>query len=380
MKVVVTDAHYRMSLAAIRDLGGAGHEVYAVHYGAGRLPPAAKSRYLTDCIQVEDASPEKRAKKTIQAAVRMAGVDEPVVVFTVGAVTAAALAREGEEGIERLGQGRIRILLPTDTQLTYANDKAFVLKAAGKIGIAVPRAYETPTRAAAEQLPVIVKYRNGEALGLKAEERYKLAKTRRELYDIYTGMASRAILAGQDVPLIQEYIAGEGFGVSCVFDRQSRPVSVICHRRLREFPIAGGPSSCCETAWNEQLVGDAVRLLKAMRWTGIAMVEFRGNNMDGYRLMEINPRIWGSFPLTRAAKTGFSDAYVRAAAGEELPEYAQPSYKIGKRMTFFFPDLAAGYSWLRAGDSRRFFRRGRRCRKSVRARRCFRMDRSSRVF
>ena len=39
----------------------------------------------------------------------------------------------------------------------------------------------------------------------------------------------------------------------------------------------------------------AVSLLQAIEFTGIAMVEFKG----AY-LLECNPRIWGSFPLTDA--------------------------------------------------------------------------------
>src|SRR5207302_298489 len=40
----------------------------------------------------------------------------------------------------------------------------------------------------------------------------------------------------------------------------------------------------------------AVKLLEALDWTGLAMVEFKVG-ADGVRLMEINGRIWGSLPL-----------------------------------------------------------------------------------
>ena len=40
----------------------------------------------------------------------------------------------------------------------------------------------------------------------------------------------------------------------------------------------------------------AVRLLEALNWTGLAMVEFKVGQ-DGAKLMEINGRVWGSLPL-----------------------------------------------------------------------------------
>lgn len=351
MKVIVTDVYYRMSLAAIRDLGEAGYDVRAIHYGAGVLPPPLKSRYLSGWERAQDLPGEERAEETLRAVDRIREPGETVVLLPVGARTTAALAASGLRD-----HAEIKMLLPTLEQLAAANDKASVLRLAGSLGISVPRAIEKPEEAE-ECLPVVIKYRNGEALGLKADERYRIVRTVKELYAVYSNMASRAILAGQDVPLIQQYIEGEGIGVSCLFDRDSRPVRILCHRRIREYPVTGGPSSCCETAWNAQLVGEAVRLLQAMRWQGIAMVEFRGNETDGYKLMEINPRIWGSFPLTRAAKSGFSAAYVRASLGEALPAYESGAeypvpYQPGKKMQFVFQDLASGISHLRRGNGR----------------------------
>ena len=68
------------------------------------------------------------------------------------------------------------------------------------------------------------------------------------------------------------------------------------------MPITGGASALRESVpVDAELLGYAQRLLGELRWTGLAMVEFRVGP-DGPVLMEINGRIWGSLPL--AVKSG----------------------------------------------------------------------------
>ena len=96
--------------------------------------------------------------------------------------------------------------------------------------------------------------------------------------------------------LLQEYFQGEGHGVELLM-RDGTPLAAFQHRRLREVPVSGGASAFRESVPLDPTLYDyAVRLLKALRWTGLAMVEFKvGKN--GARLMEINGRVWGSLPL-----------------------------------------------------------------------------------
>lgn len=151
-----------------------------------------------------------------------------------------------------------------------------------------------------------------------------------------------------DTPVVQAYIAGEGVGVCAVLDKDGNPAAVLCHRRVREYPTSGGPSTCCESFYDETLVDHALRLLRALHFVGVAMVEFKGNPKDGYKLLEINPRVWGSFPMTLAAGSHFAEIWARAAAGER---FAAPdtAYMRGKRMFFLLNDAAACLSLLKKG-------------------------------
>ena len=57
---------------------------------------------------------------------------------------------------------------------------------------------------------------------------------------------------------------------------------------------------------NPVLLEAASKLMHAMHWHGVAMVEFKHNPQDGtYALMEVNGRFWGSLPLCIAAGADF---------------------------------------------------------------------------
>jgi predicted ATP-grasp superfamily ATP-dependent carboligase len=335
-----------MSLAAIRELGDAGFSVSAAE-AKGLEPLGFHSRHVKRAFML-DADSEERCAHSVEEACRTlpADADGPPVIFPVGSFTLRSLSRYKD-----LFEGKAHLLVPDEETLKFANDKESVGALAERLGIPVPQSFGESLEQALKKAfyPAVVKYRNGEALGLPAPQRYRVVEDSEALYTEYLRMS-----ALQDRPVVQKYIRGGGFGVSCVFDRQSRPVSVICHRRVREYPVEGGPSACCESDWDDALAGHAVRLLQALKWQGIAMVEFRGQG-GAWALMEINPRIWGSFPLTRAVKSGFAQAYCYAASGRVLPVYESPAYPLGRRMNYLLSDGAAALSFFKKGNLKNGF-------------------------
>ena len=94
------------------------------------------------------------------------------------------------------------------------------------------------------------------------------------------------------------------------------------------------------------MVVQAVSLLQALHFVGIAMVEFKGG-----RVLEINPRVWGSYPLTEAAGSRFAEDYIRAASGTV---FAQPdaAYRRGQRMRFVLNDTLSVLAHLKKGHLR----------------------------
>jgi len=136
--------------------------------------------------------------------------------------------------------------------------------------------------------------------------------------------------------LIQEYIPGEGYGFFALFN-QGRPRAIFMHKRIREYPITGGPSTVAESIYDDELKRQGLKLLKALKWHGVAMVEFKKDCRDGeFKLMEINPKFWGSLDLATAAGVDFPYLAARMAMDGDIEPLF--SYKTGIRFRWPFPD------------------------------------------
>jgi predicted ATP-grasp superfamily ATP-dependent carboligase len=80
------------------------------------------------------------------------------------------------------------------------------------------------------------------------------------------------------------------------------------------------------------------RLLAAVRWRGVAMVEFKRCARTGRAaLMEVNGRLWGSLQLAVASGVNFPDLMVRLARQEALP--AVPAARLGLRCRWWWGDV-----------------------------------------
>jgi predicted ATP-grasp superfamily ATP-dependent carboligase len=313
VKVLVTDGANRVALAVVRALGRAGHEVRVTETPRRAVPRPASfdSRHVRRAIVAEDP--------------RAAAEDADVIV-PVSSNTVLAMA------------GLPRTALPDARTLRRANSRDLLLPLARSLGLDVPRTWvprdAAELKRAADEVgfPAVVKFRTDEGLFLDPADRYAIVRDRDELMLAYGRLG-----ATQERPLIQEFVEGEGRGWSALYDR-GRLVAQLSHRRLREYPVTGGPSTACESVRDPAMEAAGRALLEALEWHGVAMVEFK---RSGGRvvLMEINPRFWGSLPLGLACGINFPDLLVRVAAGQ-APN-AAGGYPAGRRVRFFFHDLAA---------------------------------------
>ena len=323
--VIVTDTHYRAAVSAIRELSRCGYNVIASWPEGEKKPLGAYSNGCRGTLAI--AGGHALGGDFGNALLELATAHN-AVIFPAGARSLKLMAERREEFSPFT-------LLSSAKTLKNANDKTYVGQIAREIGIRVPKTLVTADPNSLKY-PVIAKYVDGEALGKKAAERYKIVKSPEELSSALLQMGSAPVF-------VSEYIKGNGFGVSVLMDRSRRAVRVFCHERLREYPLSGGPSVMCRSVWCEGMVRDAVRLLQALDFEGLAMVEFKGTP-DDYALLEINPRVWGSYPLQYLAGAGFAEGYALAASGEALPEVTGAEYKLGVKMQFFI----SGARWALA--------------------------------
>ena len=343
MVAIVTDVHYRMSLALIRDLAQAGVEVITCEQsrcrGSGTSPAlGALSRYASRHVWLE--GPE--ALRDLCREIGLARDCLPALL-PVGAATLAIIAENRGDFDPLCG-----LCIPTAEQLDLLNSKPRLAALAAGLGVPLPESMapgeDLDQFLDRQGLPCVVKPVCGEKLGLTAAARYAVAATREEAREAWERFSR---LAGEP-PVVQGYLPGRALGCS-VLARSGEVLAAVCHRRIREYPAAGGPSTCCESFYDEAMIRRAYELLSSFRFVGMAMVEFKGAFV-----LEVNPRVWGSFPMTERADSPFAQRYARAAMGERL-DYRPQDYKTGVRMRFTLNDGAAMLDYLRRGRPGPFF-------------------------
>jgi predicted ATP-grasp superfamily ATP-dependent carboligase len=287
--VLVLPVDNSVGLTVSRALGREGVPVVGVSFSPDGF--GLRSRYLAG-RHVLAGPPEAR----IDALLGLVEVLRPDFLMAHGeALLAGINARRGE--FERF----TRPLFATQDVLDRAFNKSRTLGFADRLGIPVPRMHtvESPADAAriteAISYPVVLKppqrYQQPEHAHLNFS--YRIIGDKTQLLEFLLPYADAPFY-----PLIQQYCPGHGVGIeTCLY--RGEPLAWFQHRRIREFPITGGPSVYRRSEPAEpRLVDWSLRLLHAMEWDGLAMVEFRYDPQSGDAvLMEVNGRFWGSLPL-----------------------------------------------------------------------------------
>jgi len=238
--------------------------------------------------------------------------------------------------------GDTPIAMADAASLDQVLDKAETFRLAESLGVATPRSIQITdigqldAVAAGLTYPVVVKPSrsvSGGAAGY-SKRNVSYAASEESLYS-----QCRQCLQHSPV-ILQSYFQGLGAGVELIA-REGEILYAFQHIRLHEVPLTGGGSSfrmSVEVA--PVLLDAAARLIAALRWSGVAMVEFKWNPDSGsYCLMEINGRFWGSLPLAAAAGADFPAMLVDLCLTGRIGDY--PAYRRG----VFCRSLAGDLMW-----------------------------------
>lgn len=340
MTAIITDTKYRMSLSLIRDLSENGIDIVAC--GGEKRPFAFLSKGVKRRVVLPDpkTDPELYTERLLGLCSEIREKDgQKPVLLPVGAATLALMT----DAARRFTEVSL-CALPIFEALEVANDKAQLAALATEAGVPVPESYqpEDENDFFKYEYPLVVKPVFGEKQGLSAAQRYVIARTPQQAQQAY-----RQFTFDGAPPVVQKYLEGGGYGYSVIADR-GEIINAICHKRLREYPISGGPSTCCVTVDGGFLKKYAESLIKALNFTGPAMIEFKMDKQGHPYLLEINPRLWGTFPLTRVAGSSMAYDWFAVAARIE-PKRIPPT--MGKRMYYLPSDLRRGLSCLKSGQA-----------------------------
>ncbi len=340
-QVLVLDANQRSALAIIRSLGRRNLNVVAGDHVANPLGSA--SRYAATSVRYADpaADPDRFVSEIIDIVNRL-GID--TVVPATDLTTMLLLSQSN------LPQN-IRLAAPRVESYEALTDKARLIALAGEIGIAAPETRIARTADAivdaAHDLGFPVVLKPARSRYLKSDHvrstRVEIVRSPESLADML-----QSLLWLADVPcLVQRFIPGHGAGVFVLYG-PAGPIAWFAHRRLREKPPTGGVSVLCEsTPIDPAMQSAASKLLAAVGWTGVAMVEFRVTADGTPYLMEVNGRFWGSLQLSIDCAVDFP--WLLYQMTHDVPVAAQPPYTVGRRLRWLLGDFDSLLAELRGG-------------------------------
>lgn len=336
---IVLDGNQRSALATVRALGRLRVPVIVADTQPRTL--AASSAFCRASLVYPD--PAHDPGGFVQWLGELDRQHPEAVLMPMTDLTVPLVLRAGS----RLGS--LRTALPSLKAYETASDKLQLFELARSLGVRAPHTTVVSRRNVAGlgdlglNFPVVVKPRlsaTRRASGiLKRPVQY--AADARHLTDI----VQRDLLDDDDELLVQQHIQGFGAGVFALYEHGAARF-FFAHKRIREKPPSGGVSVVCEsTPLTPENVDLARRLLDALAWHGVAMVELKIDEAGRPWLIEINARFWGSLQLAVDCGARFPE-YIYCLAAEQPCEIPR-RYAIGRRLRWWLGDLDHLYLSLR---------------------------------
>jgi predicted ATP-grasp superfamily ATP-dependent carboligase len=269
--IAVTDAELRHALGIIRSVG---REDDVTAFGRAHFSTGFFSRFT-------------RAKRVFSDYGEL-GLENFDAAFLV---TDAA----NEFGIKK----RLKnALLPGKRNWKRFRDKGDTLKLAKRLKVPIPRTWIIRKYADDWDYPVRLKpaRSSGSRGSRRIEGKWEMERVAPGLLEKYGKL------------LVQEEVEKKAtVGVEMIC-KKGKVRALFQHRRIREFPPGGGPSTMRVSVNYRKTRELAEKLMKKTKWNGVAMVEF-GLTGKGPVLFEVNPRWWGSLALAVKSGVDFPKIY-----------------------------------------------------------------------
>ena len=203
----------------------------------------------------------------------------------------------------------IKYLLPEKSDFERVRDKKEFQLFCEEYELPVPMSYDRETLFLLERNfhPVIAKLKIGAgSVGMKyIEEPGQLDQIRKLEDEEY---------------LIQEKIVSSKKIFGGFYLCQKGEIKVYHgHERIRTFPEKGGVTVFSKASFVEELKRTGEDLLKKLNWNGFAMIEFLYDDLSGeWKIIELNPRLWGSIMLSEYCESSLLSNYVKLARNEVI--------------------------------------------------------------
>ena len=199
--------------------------------------------------------------------------------------------------------------------INKANDKSKMIDVAVKLGVPIPKTLDWSSLIDLQHKldtvnwkKFVVKLRKG-----NSSKGVFYPPSKHEVIEKTSSLCKQYNLSSDRLPIIQERVDGDGWGVSCLYWEGER-IAFFTHKRLKEKITTGGTSTSRVSIRNPILEKYAFRILDEMNWHGLAMIEFKYNEETKEAwFIEVNPRLWGSLHLAISSGVNFPALLYTAA-------------------------------------------------------------------
>jgi predicted ATP-grasp superfamily ATP-dependent carboligase len=333
-RVLVLDGNENQAVASVRSLAAAGCEV---HVGADTAwSKAGWSRFAHRRFTY--ASPQQSAAAFLASILAEIRRVRGALVLPMTERSTLPLSEHRDEVTAAGG----RLVLPAHASVLKAFDKEQTTELARSLGIPVPTTTCLGDYVDARQLalktryPVVLKPRSSEEIGFSGRTRSTgapvYARNPHEFMVAYRTLARRCRTI-----LVQEYVEGAGVGYFALM-RHGDLRAEFAHRRLRDVrPTGSGSSLRVSIAVDSRMRAHALRLLEALQWHGVAMVEFRRRPDGTPVLLEVNGRFWNSLALAVRAGVDFPRLLAQMESRGDVGPL--PAYEAGVHCRWTLGDV-----------------------------------------
>ncbi len=334
MNILVLDGNQNQAVATVRSLARAGHTVYAGE--AAAWSKAGWSRSAMRCFRYP--TPKGPVEAFVEAIAAFARGKPDTLILPMTEATTLPLSAHRD----LLTAAGARLILPEPDELLRAFNKDETTRLAASLGIGVPKTVmvTTPEQARADaesvRYPIVLKPASSEELSpagnLRTAGRPRYARNVAECMSAYRDISCRS-----SAVLFQEFVEGEGTGYFALMHRGELRAE-FAHRRIRDvYPTGSGSAVRVSVPVDPEIRRCSLAILSALRWHGVAMVEYRQKAGLPPVFMEVNGRFWHSLALACYAGVDFPALLAEMAERGDVPP--QSAYAYGVRCRWLLGDI-----------------------------------------
>lgn len=323
LTVLVPDAENDFALSVLRCLARApGIRAHAL--STDPWSPIRFSRCRTRFVASREPHADDDRLARFAAAVRSAGAD---VVVPVGQRAVRLLSRHRNASL-----GAAIAPVPDERAFDVAADKRLFAAFTTEMGLAAPATvsfdggslpHDLEDRLSPLRFPALVKPARG-SYGRGIDR-----------FDTREDLLRRLRAAPPDGPfVVQTFLSG--YDIDCsVLCVDGDVIAYTVQRAFLPGYHAFGAATGVDFVHDDAVFSLARRLTAALRWSGIAHIDMRYDADDAtVKLIEMNPRYWGSLLGSLAAGVNFPYLSCLAAIGSPVPPVRQrPIRYVAGRMT-----------------------------------------------